>query len=100
MEHIQVIVSIIGGLLMILLFIIGFFLRQLYFVVQELTVSVNSLSKIVAVLENKNTNMALGCNSKHLLIDSRLARHGVRLDEVDKDIVRIQEQIRRDEKNN
>jgi len=100
MENVQDIVSVIGGLLMILLFIIGFFLRQLYYVVKELTLSVNTLSKIVAVLENKNTNMALNCNSKHTIIDTRLTLHGVRLDEVDKDIARIQEQIKRDEKNN
>lgn len=94
MEAIEVLISIVGAVISLLLIIVGFFLKQHIGVVKELTKSVNILAKLVAVLENNHKNMIMGCNSKHFVIDTRLTKHGERLDSVDVEIAKIKERIK------
>ncbi|MDH5524538.1 MAG: hypothetical protein OEY01_11180 [Desulfobulbaceae bacterium] len=89
-----VIITSMGSLMSILLFIIGYFLKMQITVIEELTVSVNILSRTVAVLENKTENSMLNCDIKHNTIDSRLKRHGERLDVNEKEIAILKEKVK------
>ncbi len=98
MTILELLLGLIGSIISVLLIIVGFFLKQHIGVVRELTKSVNILSQMVAVLENNNKNMVLGCNSKHFIIDSRLTKHGERIDDIDVEIARIKERCKITEK--
>jgi hypothetical protein len=87
------ILSIIGGFILLLLGIIGFFLKQHIVVVKDLTKSVNVLSNIVGVLENKYKNQLIGCEQKHGTLNYRIGVHGERLDNIDIEIAKIQTEI-------
>jgi len=91
----DILLTVVGTLVSILLFGVGFIMKQQINVVKELTKSVNVLTRTVAVQDNKNTNMVLNCNNKHFVIDNRLTLHGERLDDVDVEIARIQERIKK-----
>jgi len=92
----DILMTIGGSIITLLLIIVGFFLRQHINVVRELITSVDNLSRLVAILENNAKNSTLSCNQKHMIIDKRLTKHGERIDEIDKDIARIQENLKHD----
>ena len=85
----KILVPLIGGIISILLVVVGFFLRQHINVVRELIKSVDTLSKVVAVLENNGKNATLNSNQRHFTIDVRLKTHGEHLDAIDIEIAKI-----------
>ena len=54
----EIILIIIGSLLTALMLLVGYILKQQIIVVKELTRSVNGLSNIVAVQDNKNKRLS------------------------------------------
>ena len=81
--------DILLGAISLLLAILGFFLRQQIIVTKELTTSVNSLVKTVAVLENKSENVV----KENLTTIKRLDAHAMRLDQHEKAIAIIEVKI-------
>ena len=86
--------SAIGAFILLLLGIIGFFLKQHIAVVKDLTKSVNILSNIVSVLDNKYKNIIVGCDQRYGGLNLRITTHGRRIDEIDVEIAKIQTELK------
>ena len=86
--------SAIGAFILVLLGIIGYFLKQHIHVVKDLTKSVNLLSTIVSVLDNKYKNIIVGCDQRYGGLNVRITTHGRRIDEIDVEIAKIQTELK------
>lgn len=73
MELVNFILSIAGVLIVILLGIIGFFLRRQITVIECLTESVNELKINQQLISNNESNFNMNCINRHVIIDKRLA---------------------------
>jgi len=81
MDYSNIFLSISGFLIVMLLGIIGFFLRQQIGVIKSLTDSVNSLNTSLAVVRSNETHFRSTCVVTHSKVDDLLTKHGERLDQ-------------------
>ena len=82
----NLILSLAGALILLLLAIIGYFLKQQITASQALTDAVNSLTTTVQVMQARQED-------QHPVIESRLTSHGKRLDCHDKQITVIETKL-------
>jgi hypothetical protein len=89
-EYYSVFFSFAGTLIVLLLAIIGFFLRQQITVIQILTDTVNALKTSMEVVHVNEENLRSSCALKHAVVDRRLDSHGVRLDKSDITVAQLE----------
>ena len=92
MELVDFIISVSGALVILLLAIIGYFMRKQIAVTEGLTASVNALNTTVQVMRNNESNMLLNCSSRHSVVDRRFDAHSER----DKGHLKAIEDLKRD----
>jgi hypothetical protein len=81
MELTNLILSISGILITMLLAIIGFFLKRQVSVVECLTDSVNALNVSMEVVRNNEINYKVNCGTRHSGINKTLETHQNRLED-------------------
>lgn len=81
-ETLKLTLWIAGGVITLLLVVVAYFLSKQIDVSETLTKAVNSLTAAVMVLESQQRD-------RHPVIERRLNAHAGRLDEHDKEIVKI-----------
>lgn len=81
-ETLKLTLWIASGVIGMLLLVVAYFLSKQVSVSETLTKAVNSLTSAVMVLESQQRD-------RHPVIERRLNSHAARLDEHDKEIVRI-----------
>lgn len=82
--------TIAWPIIIFLLGVIGFFLKQLIKEIKEMNISIGSLTTDYKVQQNDFSNLKDGCSQRHKIVDNRLKEHGDRLDDHDKKIVRLE----------
>jgi len=92
-EYYSIFFSFAGALIIILLAIIGFFLRQQISVIQILTDTVNALKTSMEIVHVNEENLKTSCGLKHAVLDRRLDSHSVRLDKIDISVAQLEAYI-------
>lgn len=83
------ILGIAGAIIILLLGVIGFFLKMIVKVINSLEETVNRLIKTVAVIETTQQLNGSGCVDKHSVITTRLNDHAKRLNDHGEEIARL-----------
>lgn len=83
------ILGISGAIIILLLTVIGFFLKMIVKIINSLEETVNRLIKSVTILETNDTNSGIGCIEKHTTITTRLNDHSKRLNDHEKQITQL-----------
>jgi hypothetical protein len=84
-EFYQFFLSIVGFLFVLMLGIIGYFLKKQVEATEKLELSTNSLDKTVSLLQSNQQNFATQCGFHHRNIDKTLSEHNTRIaDNTDK----------------
>ncbi len=91
MDLSNLVLSISGILIVMLLGIIGFFLKKQITVVECLTDSVNALNVSMELVRNNESNFRLTCGLRHTNIDKTMDNHKARLDKHANEIALLQE---------
>ena len=78
--------TIAGSVILVLLAVVGFFLKGFNQNVKSLENSSHKLETATSVLKEIITNMQGNCKERHNIIDKRLNDHSSRLDHHSKDI--------------
>lgn len=80
-EFYQFVLSIVGFLFVLMLGIIGYFLKKQVEATEKLEVSTNSLDKTVSLLQSNQQSFATQCGFHHNSIDKILNDHNSRISE-------------------
>ncbi len=80
-EVAKYLLMVAGGLIVLLLGIIGYFLSKHISVTEELTRSVNALNVTVGMVQNNQSNFSTNCSATHKTIDMRLNAHSAKISE-------------------
>jgi len=83
------ILGIAGAIIILLLGVIGFFLKMIVKVINSLEETVNRLIKTVAIIETTQQLNGSGCTEKHSAITTRLNDHSKRLNEHGEEIAKL-----------
>lgn len=78
-EIYQFILSIVGFLFVLMLAIIGYFLKKQVEATEKLELSTNSLDKTVSLLQSNQSSFAKQCGFHHTTIDKILNEHDHRI---------------------
>ncbi len=78
--------TIAWPIIILLLGVIGFFLKQLIREIKEMNISIGKLTTVTKVQEKDFSNLKEGCYQKHIIVDNRLNEHAKRLDDHDRNI--------------
>jgi len=86
----KTLLSISGSVILLLIGILGYFLKQNIAVLKNVTEALQSFREDYIQTKEKVSNMQEGCKDRHKIIDHRLNSHAKRLDQHEKDIAVLQ----------
>ncbi|WP_299576709.1 hypothetical protein [uncultured Sunxiuqinia sp.] len=89
-ETYQFILAVVGPIMVILLGIIGFFLRQQVSVTKTLTDTVNVLNTSVEVLRTNHNHFSTSDIERHKIIDRTLEAHSDKISDHEKRIIKLE----------
>ncbi len=85
----SIIVSSAGAILILMLGIIGVFLKRLLIKFDEMANTIESILNRLAASSSNFRNLTDNCKDKHELINTRLNEHSKRIAQNEKDIIQI-----------
>jgi len=89
-ETYQFVLAVVGPIMVLLLAIIGFFLRQQVTATKMLTDTVNILNTSVEVLRNNHSNFSVTDNERHSIVNRRLDSHSEKINDHEKRIIKLE----------
>lgn len=88
-----ILLSIAGSIILLLIGVLGYFLKQNVALLKELNISFQTFREDYATTKERVVNLQGNCKEKHDTINVRLNEHGKRLDNHEKDIEVLKHQV-------
>jgi hypothetical protein len=85
----SIIISCAGTILIIMLGIIGVFLKRLLLKFDEMANTIENILNRLAASSSNFRNLTDNCKDKHEIINTRLNEHSKRIAQSEKDIIKI-----------